>query len=82
MVGEAVFAPRVGGTDEADGYMIMQAYNQPTDKSELMVSKLPQLTRDRLLQLKYQLEFLRVFTAVGSRHNRRSDLDRRGTALY
>ena len=27
MVGEAVFAPRVGGTDEADGYMIMLAYN-------------------------------------------------------
>ncbi len=37
MVGEPVFAPRVGGTDEGDGYVIMLAYHQPTDKSELMV---------------------------------------------
>jgi carotenoid cleavage dioxygenase-like enzyme len=37
MVGEPVFAPRVGGTEEGDGYVIVLAYDQPKDKSELMV---------------------------------------------
>jgi carotenoid cleavage dioxygenase len=37
MVGEPVLAPRVGGTDEADGYMIMLAYNESTAKSDLMI---------------------------------------------
>ena len=37
MLGEAVFAPRRGGTDEADGYLIVLAFHQPSNKSELLI---------------------------------------------
>ena len=36
MLGEPVFAPRLGATDEADGYMVMLAYDQSVNRSELM----------------------------------------------
>lgn len=35
--GEAVFAPRVGATDEADGYLVMLAFNQSRNLSEFQV---------------------------------------------
>ena len=37
MGGEAVFAPRVGATEEADGYLLMLAYDTPQNLSELLV---------------------------------------------
>jgi carotenoid cleavage dioxygenase len=37
LFGEAVVAPRAGAADEADGYMLMLAFNQQTQLSELMV---------------------------------------------
>ena len=35
--GEAVFAPRVGATEEGDGYLLTLAYNEPRNLSELLV---------------------------------------------
>ncbi|NJN51172.1 MAG: carotenoid oxygenase family protein [Gammaproteobacteria bacterium] len=37
MLGEAVFAPRVGGTQEGDGYLIVLGFNQDSGKSELFI---------------------------------------------
>ncbi len=37
MGGEAVFAPRVGATEEADGYLVMLSYDAPANLSELLV---------------------------------------------
>ncbi len=37
MGGEAVFAPRVGASDEADGYLVMLSYDAPANLSELLV---------------------------------------------
>ncbi len=37
MLGEAVFAPRRGATDEADGYLIVLAFHEPSNKSELLI---------------------------------------------
>ncbi len=38
-LGEAVFAPRVGGTGEGDGYLIVLGFNQGSGKSELFILK-------------------------------------------
>ena len=37
LLGEPVLAPRQGSTDEADGYILVLAYDQPTALSELLV---------------------------------------------
>ena len=45
MVGEPVFAARQGGKDEDDGYIIMLAYDQPSDKSQLMIFDAKEIDR-------------------------------------
>ena len=37
MLGEPVFAPRQGASEEADGYVVMLGYDQSVNKSELMI---------------------------------------------
>lgn len=37
LLGEPVFAPRAGATCEGDGYLLVLAYNQATQLSQLMV---------------------------------------------
>ena len=36
-LGEAVFAPRAGATEEGDGYLVVLGFNQETSKSEFFV---------------------------------------------
>ena len=48
MLGEAVFAPRRGSTDEANGYLIVLAFHQPSNKSELLIFISPKIMKDAL----------------------------------
>jgi len=55
LLGEPVFAPRAGATGEGDGYLLVLAYNQTTQLSQLMVFAAQDIERGPLARAKLPL---------------------------